>query len=94
MAYPSQVLRNFRDAVTLFDTAMKDAMHIARAGEGLYDNLGGSTFMEPYLEDEQGEPTTDVTVTDVANAVSSIRAIRQFIVDNFHDDVLAKMIRR
>lgn len=49
-----------------------------------------AAFFRAYLEDEQGEPTTDITWNDFVGAVTALRALQTWMATNRH--ALAKLI--
>lgn len=73
MAQPSTLVSNVRNCVG----NLLDSIDCLNAQRAQYDALGGSSFVDSYFEDSEGNPRTDIDITsqEFLDALSSVAAI-------------------
>ena len=71
MAQPSQEINKLRMIVT----NLSDAQAAAGTQLRFIELLGGPEFVAKYLRDEQGEPTTDITLEEFVGGMSALAHI-------------------
>lgn len=71
MAHPSNEINKLRSIVT----QLSDAQAAAGTQLRFIDLLGGGTFAAAYLVDAEGNPTTDITLTEFATGTAALAAV-------------------
>lgn len=70
MAHPSQEIGKLRNIVT----QLSDAQAAAGSQLRFIDLLGNGEFVATYLQDTEGNPTTDITLADFAAGTAALSA--------------------
>lgn len=71
MAHPSQEIGKLRNIVT----QLSDAQAAAGSQLRFIDLLGNGEFVATYLQDTEGNPTTDITLADFAAGTAALSAV-------------------
>lgn len=71
MAQPSQEINKLRNIVT----NLSDAQAAAGTQLRFIALLGNEEFVAKYLQDEQGEPTTDITLEEFLGGMAALAHI-------------------
>lgn len=88
MAQPSTITNNIRDNVTDILAALEQVSPTVEK----YVDLGGNDFVKQYLLDEQGQPTTDITVDEFVTAMANLQELQAWL-NAGHRAALTKMLR-
>lgn len=82
MANASSFVTQTRQQITAFMNAYEDL--VSRGNE--YAALGGETFVEDHFLDSEGQPRTDLDITqaEFVAAVASIDAVMTLMINQFH----------
>ena len=83
MAQPSTITNDVRGRTTRLIEALYTNDTILSVVEDTGPNdAARAAFFEEYLEDEQGEPTTDITSDEFFAAVAALRSLRTWLIAN------------
>jgi hypothetical protein len=78
MAQPSTITNEIRRDLT----KVLDALVLLDSINDKYVWLGGQPFFEAYLEDAQGDPTTDITTAEFVTAIASVQTMLTWLDTN------------
>lgn len=71
MAHPSNEINRLRQMVT----NLSDAQAAVGSQLRFIDQLGNGAFVAAYLQDEQGQPTTDITLAEFAAGIAALTEV-------------------
>lgn len=71
MAHPSTETQNIRRAFTELSNAVASVESAAQR----FIDLGGRDFFDKYLTDQDGNPTTDITTSDLVAGLETLKGI-------------------